>query len=79
MEHDPHVRTCPSVLRELKQSVKSPSVVYKNLISSSIALSQHQPVLLPRNTKQVANMQALRHQKIRLTHDALYNLLHELA
>lgn len=39
---------------------------------------EHQPVLIPRNRKQVANMQGLQRKKIRLTHDALYNL-HELS
>ena len=73
----PFVRTCPSVLRELEQMSLSPSVVYKKVSKSDCPLL-HQPVLIPRNRKQVANMQAKLRQKIRLTHDALYNL-HELS
>ncbi len=71
----PHFRTCPSVLRELEQALQSPSVIYKKKVSMSDCLLEHQPVLIPRNKKKIANMQWL---KIRLTHDALYNL-HELS
>lgn len=77
VDHDLHVRTCPSVLRELQETIQSPSVVYKKSISSSLCSPQHQAVLIPRNSKQVSNMQSLQRQKIRLTHDAIYNL-HEL-
>ena len=77
VESDPHVRTCPSILRELQQAVQSPSIVYKKQVSSSLCPLEHQPVLIPRNSKQVSNMQALQRQKIRLSHDALYNV-HEL-
>ena len=76
--NDPHIRTCPSVLKELESSVKSPSVVYKDCISKSISSVEHHSVLLPRNKKQVSNMQAKGRQKLRLSHDALYNV-HELA
>ena len=74
----PHIRTCPSVLRELEQASQSPSVVYKKKVSKSDCPLEHQPVLVPRSSKQVANMQALQRQKTRLSHDALYNL-HELS
>ena len=77
-EHMPYVRTCPSVLKELQQTSQSPSVVYKKKVSISNCPLQHQPVLVPRNRKQVANFQALQRQKLRLSHDALYNL-HELS
>ncbi len=64
VEHDPHVRTCPSVWSKTKYLCP---LLYHNIA-----------VLLPRNTNQVGNIQALQRQTIRLTHDALYNL-HELA
>lgn len=73
-----HIRTCPSTLRELESSQKSPSVVYKNKISKSECSIEHHAVLLPRNKKQVSNMQAQGRQKLRLSHDSLYNI-HELA
>ncbi len=34
--------------------------------------------ILPRNSKQIANIQQREHKKFRITHDAIYNL-HELA
>lgn len=74
----PHIRTCPSVLRDLEFSIKSPSNVYKDKISKCDSSIEHHMVLLPRNKKQVANMQAQQCQKLRLSHDALYNM-HELA
>ena len=66
------------MLRELQQATKSPSVVYKKHVSLCRCSLEHQPVLVPRNSKQVSNMQALQRQKIRLSHDAMYNL-HEVA
>ena len=66
-----HIRTCPSVLRELQQATKSPSVVYKKHVLLCRCSLEHQPVLVPRNSKQVSNMQALQRQKIRLSHDAM--------
>ena len=72
-----HVRTCPSVLRNLPVN-DAPSNVYKNEVAKGDCQPQYQPVLKPRNTKQVSNMQARERQKFRLSHDALYNL-HELA
>ncbi len=75
---DPHVRTCPSVLRKLEEKEAPPSVVYKKEISKSVLSIDNQCVMLPRNCKQVKNLQSRSRQKLRLTHDALYNL-HELA
>lgn len=74
----PHIRTCPSVLRDLESSVKSPSNVYKDKILKCDLSIEHHTVLLLRNKKQVANMQAQQCQKLCLSHDALYNV-HELA
>ncbi len=73
-----HVRTCPSVLKVLQDTTQSPSVVYKKQVSLACCSNEHQPVLIPRNRKQVSNMQALQRQKVRLSHDGIYNL-HELA
>ena len=73
-----HVRTCPSVLRELEGTEVPPSVAYKKRISNSVLSSENHCVLLPRNSKQVKNLQSRFRQRLRITHDALYNL-HELA
>ena len=72
-----HVRTCPSVLKNLSVH-DAPSNVYKKQVAKGDCQPQHQPVLKPRNTKQISNLQAKERQRFRLTHDALYNL-HELA
>ena len=58
-------RTCPSTLNQLVSFVSS---------CSSQLPSSH----LPRNTRQVINLQQKERQKVRLSHDALYNV-HELA
>ena len=74
----PYVRTCPSVLRELEKTERSPSVAYKKKIGTSVSSAEHQSVLLPRNQKQVENLKARYRQRFRISHDALYNL-HELS
>ena len=56
----------------------SPSNVYKQMVQAPQCLPEEQPVLLPRNVKQIKNLQAKDRQSVRLTHDALYNV-HELA
>ncbi len=71
---DPHVRICPSVLRKLEEKEAPPSVVYKKEISKSVLSIDNQCCY----GKQVKNLQSRSRQKLRLTHDALYNL-HELA
>ena len=48
------------------------------MIQAPQCLPGEQPVLLPRNLKQIKNLQAKDRQSIRLSHDALYNT-HELA
>ena len=55
-----------------------PTVGYKNTIANASCSQEHQPVLMPRNTKQIRNLQIKHHRKFCLTYDALYNL-HELA
>ena len=52
--------------------------MYKNAISRSNCPPGHQPILVPRNLKQIQNLQHRVRQKSRLSHDAIYNL-HELA
>jgi hypothetical protein len=74
----PHVRTCPSMLRMISKSDQVPSNVYKKVIAENDCVPALQPVSNPRNTKQVANIQANERKKFRLTHDALYNI-HALA
>jgi len=71
----PYIRTYPYVL---KTSVESPANVYKHLVSNLHCSPDLQPVLTPRNVKQICNAQSLQQQASRLSHDALYNL-HEMA
>jgi len=56
----------------------SPSNAYKRMIQDPKCLPSQQPVLLPRNPKQIKNIQANQRQSARLSHDALVNV-HELA
>ena len=70
-------RTCPSVLQQLRSAPDLPGNFYKKFISEN-AISTVPPSLLPRNTRQVINLQHNEHQQSRLSHDALYNL-HELS
>ena len=67
-------RTCPSVLKELQTSEVAPSVTYKRKIATSISSIEHQSVLLPKNVKQVKNLQSSQRQKMRISHDSLYNI-----
>ena len=72
-------QTCPSVLREWEKTEHSPSVVYKKNISNSHVIPQeYHSVYTPRNRKQISNLQARYRQRLRISHDALYNL-HELS
>jgi len=66
-----YYRTCPSLLIEESKINVSPANLYKELISKA---SLHQPVLLPRNIKQVKNAQAKERQSTRLSYDAIVNL-----
>ena len=74
----PHTRTCPSVLKAMLSSSDVPSNTYKKAVATTECGADLQPVLLPRNVKQVSSLQSRVKQKGRLTHDALYNV-HELA
>ena len=69
-------QTCASVRKELEEQNQSPSVVYKKSVCKSVP-PEYQAVLCPRNPKQVSNLQSKQRQRLRLSHDALYNL-HEL-
>lgn len=71
-------RTCKSVLKKIASCPDPPELAYKHLVGESKCPTQYQPYLLPRNTKQVSNVQYNERQKNRLSHDAMYNL-HELA
>lgn len=73
-----YYRTCPSVLSDLSSIHDLPSNVYKNSVASSNCLTEYQSHLVPRNSRQIINLQKKERQKLRLSHDALYNL-HELA
>ena len=76
----PYIRTCPSVLKEIKSSdpAECPSKFYKRVISMSQCHSTLTPVLNPRNIKQVANHKTIERQRFRVSHDELYNI-HEIA
>ena len=74
----PHIRTFPSVLRELEKSELLPSVAYKQKITVPSASHEYHSVKLPRNQKQVKNLQSRYRQRLRISHDALFNL-HEIA
>ena len=69
-----HIRTCTS----LEHFIKSPSTIYKDIISKCETSIDYHSSMSPRNIKQVSNMQAKGRQKLRLSHNALYNV-HELA
>ena len=73
-----HIRTCPSVLKAMATVDGVPSNIYKKEIGRNTCTPQHQPVLKPRNSKQISNVQAKERQTVRLTHDAIYNL-HEIS
>lgn len=75
---DPAFKRCASVLKELQTSEVAPYVTYKRKIATSISSIEHQSVLLPKNVKQVKNLQSSQRQKMRISHDSLYNI-HEIA
>ena len=52
--------------------------VQKKIVASNTSLPKYESILKPRNIKQIANLQHVKRNKFRLSHDALYNL-HELA
>ena len=64
-------------MKQLSSVTDLPGNVYKKFISNN-AISSLPPSHLPRNTRQVINLQHRERQKSRLTHDSLYNL-HELS
>ena len=45
----PHIRTFPSVLRELEKSEGTPSILYKQKIGTCGPLQDHTSLMLPRN------------------------------
>ena len=73
-----YVRTCPSVLHTASKLKDCPSNVYKRIITDTKCPPGKQSVLMPRNPKQISNLQAREKQKARFSHDALFNL-HEIA
>ena len=73
-----HFRTCPSVLAKNDDLGDLPGNVYKSSVARNNCPPKYQPILQPRNLKQIKNVQQGKRQKWRLSHDLLYNL-HELA
>ncbi|XP_065896214.1 uncharacterized protein [Dysidea avara] len=76
----PYIRSCPSVIQQIKDSDPSefPSTFYKKSLSAVSCPSASNPSLQLRNRRQVVNHKALECQKLRLSHDELYNI-HEIA
>ena len=74
-----HVRTCPSVLRELQDKCETSTTakVYRNSITK-LTPTTHLPVMQPRISQQVENIRNKQIRQNRISHDALYNL-HEIA
>ena len=54
----PYTRTCPSVLSSVSDIHDKPSNVPKKMVQASQCLPEEQPVLVPRNPKQIKNLQA---------------------
>ena len=72
-------RTLPSVLKRLSSEHDKPGTVYSNAVAnSSICCTQHQPSVIPRNLKQIQNLQQKCRERTRLSQDDPYNV-HELA
>ena len=71
----PFMRTCPSVLKSLSGTNELPSAVYKKAIAINDCRGDHQPVLKPRNCRQIANLQFKERQRLRLTHSLHINQL----
>lgn len=78
-EARPHIRTCPSVLRDLSEECKYSKAAnaYRRQIAS-VRYPTHVAVKQPRNVTQVRNVRSQVLNKQRLSHDSLYNL-HEIA
>ena len=73
-----YFRTCPSVMKRLALLPNLPGNLYKDAIANSDCPSAQHPIMMPRNSIQISNIQKRQCSKQRLSHDALYNL-HELA
>ena len=54
----PHVCTLPSIMRQLERSEATPSVAYKRMTATTGPSQDHVAVQLPKNRKQVKNLQA---------------------
>ena len=74
-----HVRTCPSVIKDLKESCAhdTAAIVYRKFVAD-IPPSSHTAVLHTKDTRQVKNIKSQQQRMLKLTHDSLYNL-HEIA
>ena len=74
-----HVRTCPSVIKDLKESCAhdTAAIIYRKFVAD-IPPSSHTAVLQPKDTRQVKNIKSQQQRMLKLTHDSLYNL-HEIA
>ena len=67
---DHNIRTCPSFIWSMSTIKDSPSNAYKHMIQDPKCVPSQQPVLLPRNPKQIKNVQANQRQSasLSLTH-----------
>ena len=71
----PFIRTCPSLLKDITQKVQGSdsSEIYKELTVKPCPNSLD-PVLRPRNLKQVQNIKAIESATKRISKDSIYNL-----
>ena len=53
-----HVRTLPSIMRQLESAETTPSVAYKRMVATTGPSQEHLAVQLPRNRKQIKNLQS---------------------
>jgi len=75
-----YIQTCPLVINQIKESNPSefPSTFYKKSLSTASHFSTSNPSLQLWNKRQVINHKSLERQKLRLSHNDLYNV-HEIA
>ncbi|KAK3108798.1 hypothetical protein FSP39_015983 [Pinctada imbricata] len=69
------VRTCKSVLNEIKQSKDKPMITYRKLVCKEGVEGPHHGVLNPRNLRQIKNHQASQKANNSLGKDDIYNIV----
>lgn len=64
--NQPYYRTCPSLMEKLTDIRDLPGNIYKDAVSKCQCPPQCMPVLMPRNTQQIANLQKKERQNFAL-------------